>query len=240
MQTILSFYKLIAGWLLAGSCILFATIEARAAENHKIESEQTKRTWDDFEAMPVSDAVFKRMWGRSYQQGCPVKREDLRYLRVRHYDREGKEYVGEMICHRSIAKDLLEIFRALHKAHYPIERMRLIDDYGANDEQSMAANNSSAFNYRRVAGSKKLSAHSYGLAVDLNPKYNPYVRKGGRLVSPKGSARYANRRLNFDYKITADDLCVRLFKQHGFRWGGDWRNVKDYQHFEKPLSTIKL
>lgn len=113
--------------------------------------------------------------------------------------------------------------------------MVLIDEYDADDEASMAANNSSAFNFRYVSGTTRLSKHAKGLAVDVNPRYNPYVRRrnGKTKVGPAGSEKYADRTQKFDYKIEKDDLCCRLFKQYGFRWGGDWKNSKDYQHFEK-------
>lgn len=143
---------------------------------------------------------------------------------------------GEMICHKDIANDLIEIFRKLYDAHYPIERMQLIDDYDADDVTSMNHNNTSCFNYRAVAGSKKLSKHSMGKAVDINPLYNPYVKKranGKTIVNPEKGRQYANRSKQFKYKIDRNDLAYRLFTQHGFTWGGGWRSLKDYQHFEK-------
>ncbi len=189
-----------------------------------------------FVAEPLSDAVFRRMRGKSYKAGCPVKRTDLRYLRVLHCDAKGQTRLGEMVCHSGISADLLSIFRQLYEARYPIASMVLIDNYDANDERSMAANNSSCFNYRPVAGSRTLSRHSYGLAVDINPLYNPYVvpRRGrAPRVTPVAGQRYADRSQSFTQKIDHDDLCYRLFRKHGFRWGGDWRSRKDYQHFEK-------
>lgn len=114
---------------------------------------------------------------------------------------------------------------------YPIERMRLIDDYGADDERSMRANNTSCFCYRTVGSSQKLSKHAQGLAIDMNPLYNPCV-KGSR-VQPSTSLRYADRGRKFSYKIERGDLLWRLFTERGFRWGGSWRSLKDYQHFER-------
>ena len=189
-----------------------------------------------FVAEPVSDAVFERMRGKSYPAGCPVKRSDLRYVRVLHCDGEGRIRLGELVCNRQIASDLVEIFRELFRAKYPIERMVLIDDYGADDEASMRANNTSAFCYRRVAGGRTISKHGYGLAVDVNTLYNPYVRRrrdGTLFVQPATGKPYVDRTKRFAYKITKNDLCYKLFRAHGFRWGGDWRRAKDYQHFEK-------
>lgn len=186
-----------------------------------------------FSVSKISDSVFERM-RRSYKEGCRVAREDLRYLLCLHKDAQGRSIVGEMVVNRAIANDVLEILRKLYDAHYPIERMRLIDDYGADDERSMAANNSSAFNYRITTGSTKLSAHARGLAVDINPLYNPCRRTvGGKVVvEPRQGRKYLQREAKFPYKIVKGDLCYRLFTARGFVWGGNWRTLKDYQHFE--------
>ena len=142
-----------------------------------------------------------------------------------------------MIVNASITEDILEIMSELYRNNYPIERMVLIDEYGADDEKSMEDNNTSAFNYRPIAGSSKLSRHSLGLAVDVNPRYNPYVKTdagGQEIVSPANAADYIDRSQEFGSKIDETDLCCQLFKEHGFTWGGSWNSVKDYQHFEIP------
>lgn len=184
---------------------------------------------------PVGDAVFARMSGKSYKTDCTVPRDELRYLRVLHYDLEGRITLGEMVCNRAIAGDLTAIFRTLYEARYPIERMVLIDAYDADDERSMTANNSSSFNFRQIAGSPKLSKHSRGLAVDINPLYNPCIRTrgGATTVEPQAGRPYADRTRNFPCKIDREDLCYKEFTRRGFTWGGDWRSLKDYQHFEK-------
>lgn len=188
-----------------------------------------------FTQSEITDEIFRRIQGKSFPEACTTSREALRFLRVSHYNGEGEVCQGELICHHSIAEDLLDIFRQLYDARYPIERMVLIDEYDADDEASMAHNNTSAFNFRYISGTRRLSKHSLGLAVDINPLYNPYVRqRGGKtLVSPSGAAPYADRSKDFPYKIDRNDLCYRLFKAHGFTWGGDWKSSKDYQHFEK-------
>jgi len=191
---------------------------------------------DGFAIDTISDALFQRMWGKSYKTDCTIPRSDLRYLRVLHHDGHGQVKHGEIVCHKSIANDLLDIFRQLYQAKYPIERIRLIDDYDADDERSMQDNNSSCFNFRRMAGSKKLSLHAQGRAIDINTRYNPFVRtnrQGKRLVSPANGRPYADRTKQFPYKIVRGDLLHQLFLKHGFRWGGAWRYSKDYQHFEK-------
>ena len=142
---------------------------------------------------------------------------------------------GGKACNRLIAHRLVLIMRQLYDAGYGIERMVLPDVYDADDERQMTANNSSCFCYRRVAGSKKLSNHARGLAVDINPLYNPHCRPGrfGRLVvHPSAGRKYSDRSLQFPYKIVQGDVCYRAFTRQGFSWGGAWRNSKDYQHFE--------
>ena len=183
----------------------------------------------------ISDAIFARIKGKSFKENCTTPREDLRYLRVKHYNKDGDVQEGELICHKDIAGVLLDIFYELYKAKYPIEHMVLVDEYEADDEASMCANNTSAFNFRHISGTSKLSSHSRGMAIDINPLYNPYVRqgKGGLRVSPSSSKEYVDRTKEFPYKIVKGDLCYRLFKKYGFIWGGDWKNSKDYQHFEK-------
>lgn len=189
-----------------------------------------------FSAQPIPDSVFLRMQGRSWPEGCTVRRSDLRYLRLSHFDAEKKEYVGEMVCNKAIANDIVEIFRELYRQKYPIQRIRLIDDYEADDEQAMRDNNTSSFCYRKISGSSKLSKHATGMAVDVNTLYNPYVRSGKdghRIVEPVTATKYVDRRKSFPYKIVKGDLLYRLFIQHGFKWGGSWRTMKDWQHFEK-------
>lgn len=190
----------------------------------------------EFSAQPIPDSVFHRMQGRSWPEGCTIRRADLRYLRLTHVDAESKEHVGEMVCNKAIANDLIEIFKELYRQKYPIQRIRLIDDYEAVDERSMRDNNSSCFCYRKVSGTTKLSKHAMGMAVDINTLYNPYVRTGKdgrRIVEPATATKYVDRRKTFPYKIVKGDLLYRLFLQHGFKWGGSWRTMKDWQHFEK-------
>ncbi len=182
----------------------------------------------------ISDEIFSRMINKSYPEDCTVKREDLRYLRLLYKDAGGNTCEGEMICNKKIAGKLTEIFRQLYDAGYPIEKMVLIDEYGGDDEASMSDNNTSCFNYRVVSGTTKLSKHAMGLAVDLNPRYNPYIRKvdGSTVVEPANGEVYADRSGDFPYKIDKEDLAYRLFTEAGFTWGGSWKSVKDYQHFQ--------
>ena len=157
-------------------------------------------------------------------------------LQVQHVDFQGKTQQGIIICNRAIAQDLREIFAELYRRKYPIERIRPISEYGDDDERSMQANNTSCYCYRPIEGSTKLSNHALGRAIDVNPLYNPCVRRkkdGTLLIQPATGRPYVDRSKSFKYKITTKDLCYRLFMQHGFRWGGSWHSLKDYQHFEK-------
>ena len=188
-----------------------------------------------FRVSPISADLQALMKGHSWHNN-DVPMEDLRYLRVLHRDTDGNALVGEMVCAAAIADDLLAIFKELYQAGYPIERMRLIDYYDGDDEASMRDNNTSCFNQRPITAGGMNSKHSYGLAVDINPKYNPYykVKTSGKvIILPEGSEDCLDRNASIPYKIIKGDLCYRLFKQHGFRWGGEWASGKDYQHFEK-------
>lgn len=193
---------------------------------------------DGFGIYPLDETVRRRITGVSFPSGADARIAygDLRLIRVRHYGFDGEIENGELICAADAAPKILAVFRELFENKYEIEKIKLIDDYGANDEKSMTDNNTSCFNYRLIAGSKKLSNHSFGRAVDLNPLYNPYVKiKADRVVvSPTAGKPYADRTRSFARKIDADDLAVKVFKKHGFVWGGDWKSVKDYQHFELP------
>lgn len=189
-----------------------------------------------FVCKPLDDEVFARMDGVSYKQGCPVRRDELRYLKVLHKDASGRTISGEIVVNASVADDVLEIFKGLYLASYPIERMRLVDDYGGDDAASMADNNTSGFNCRSKSRMVALSKHAYGLAIDINPLYNPYVRwreGASTIIEPAQGAPYVDRAADFGYKIVKGDLCWQLFTSHGFHWGGSWLSAHDYQHFEK-------
>ena len=185
-----------------------------------------------FSADTIPEAVKLRMTGRSYpEEDAGISLSDLRYLKLLYYDFGGRVRRGEMVCNRAIADDLLYIFKELYKAKYPIASIRLIDDFDGDDQRSMEANNTSCFNYRTKTSGTSLSAHARGMAVDVNPLQNPYVK--GEIVEPEAAREYADRTVDFPHKITDDDLCCKLFRSRGFQWGGAWNSVKDYQHFEK-------
>lgn len=190
-----------------------------------------------FTSSPISDAIFSRMQGKSYKKNCTVPRATLCYVKVLHRNIDGKTQLGEIVCNKSIAADLIDIFRKLYEANYKIERITLVDVYDGDDERSMAANNTSCFNFRVVSGTTTLSRHAQGRAIDVNPLYNPYVHLNNGKVEPANGKPYATNRTAQRKTpvpfISTSDLCYRLFIQHGFRWGGSWRTTKDYQHFDK-------
>jgi len=179
--------------------------------------------------------VKDRIYGKSYGENCDVPFEDLRYIRVLHKNFKGETQLGEMIVNKSVAEDVVDIFKELYDADYKIERMVLVDEYNADDNASMEANNSSAFNFRFIDGTTKRSSHSDGLAIDINPRYNPYVRTidGKHNVLPENGTEYADRSIDNPYYIRKDDVCYKAFTKRGFSWGGEWKNSKDYQHFQK-------
>ncbi len=196
---------------------------------------------DGFYYEPISDALKDYITGTSYpettdESSLAITCDDLRYVHVLYtnFDRETQE--GELICNAALAQDLVEIFYELQENGYPIEQIHLVDEYGGDDDASMAADNTSCFNYRNVAGSSSLSNHALGRAIDVNPLYNPYITynaDGSTDVSPPAGWDYVDRSADFAHKIDTNDLCYRLFKEHGFTWGGSWNSSKDYQHFEK-------
>lgn len=195
---------------------------------------------------PLSDNLKRYITGVSFpavssdaENPPAVSYEDLCYLHILHYDFDGNPAEGEMICNIAIAQDLVEIFYELYYNEYQLESVLLIDEFNGNDTASMEANNTSCFNYRVVEGSSSLSKHALGLAVDINPLYNPYVtyeKDGSENISPAAAMDYADRSSSFPYKIDEEDLCYKLFTQHGFTWGGNWNSCKDYQHFQKTVS----
>lgn len=216
-----------------------------------------QKPYRGFSCHPVSRHLMHRIRGISYHENEQITPAELRYLRIPYIDFNGETRTGEMICNHSIAMPLLEIFHTLFEHRYPIERIQLVDDFQADDDLCCLKNNTSCFNYRTIAGTDTLSRHAFGMAVDVNPFFNPYVTyieepadtikstanasdttcglpaADTRVrISPPGSESYADRERDFPHKLGPGDLCYELFISHGFTWGGDWTHCKDYQHFE--------
>lgn len=211
-------------------------------ENEDMTAITERTTFQDgFFYEPLSDDIKQKITGISYPEtGCTVPYEDLNYVGLLYIDFNGEVQSGELICNKEIAQDMVEIFYELYRNDYRIERIRLVDEYGGDDTLSMLDNNTSCFNYRVVDGTTTLSKHALGCAIDINPFYNPYIvynknGSGETYISPKGSEIYADRSQDFPYKIDENDLCYKLFTEHGFTWGGNWNSTKDYQHFQIVL-----
>lgn len=179
----------------------------------------------------IPDMIFNKMKDVSYKADTPVAREDLRYLNILYWGTDHTAHKGELIVHKDIADKVSEAFFKLYRASYVIESVKLPDEFGGNDEVSMAKNNTSAFNARQVTNGEAWSLHAYGLAIDINPFYNPHIDEDGNIL-PLGAEQYADREKNFTMKISTLDYAYQVFTSLGFTWGGDWVGMKDYQHFE--------
>ncbi len=171
------------------------------------------------------------MTGVSWHRGCPVGFADLRLLTVGHWGFDGRSHRGRLVVNRDAAAAMLGTMRRLYRLRFPIRRMRLVDAYDADDRRSMAADNTSAFNCRFVAGSPGVwSEHAYGRAIDVNPIENPYVTASGH-VSPPAGTPYAHRSRHRKGMIHRHGPVVKAFASVGWEWAGNWSWPKDYQHF---------
>ena len=181
---------------------------------------------------PVPESLAKRMQQHSWRPGCPTPIADLAYVRVSHYGYDGSVHDGELVVHKDVADEVLAIFKALFAWRFPVEKMKVIDDYQGDDDASMADNNTSAFNCRFVAEKPgAYSKHSLGRAIDINPRTNPMVT--GSVVSPAAGSAFVDREKRAPGLLRAGDRAVREFTRRGWIWGGGWASMKDYQHFEK-------
>ena len=165
----------------------------------------------------------------SWHPGCPVARSDLRLVTVTHWGFDHRVHTGHLVVAKRAAPAIVRALRGLFAAHFPIRRMQLVERYGADDRRSMAADNTSAFNCRRVEGSTSWSAHAYGLAIDINPLENPYIREGH--VLPAAGRAFLDRTRWRPGMIHPGDAVVRAFAAVGWPWGGRWHEPHDYQHF---------
>ena len=178
---------------------------------------------------PINNDVAARMTS-SWQPGCPVGLDELSYLTLTHWDYHGEMVRGELVVNASVANDVISVFETLFDHGFPIEQMRLVDDFDGDDQRSMAANNTSGFNCRFVAGTTRWSRHALGMAIDINPLVNPWVQ--GDQIDPPEGAIYADRSVRHLGSINADDEVVRAFEAVGWSWGGYWSSP-DYQHFDR-------
>jgi poly-gamma-glutamate synthesis protein (capsule biosynthesis protein) len=179
------------------------------------------------------DARLRHRMRFSHHPGCPVPLTDLRYLQLTYLGFDAAAHTGELVVHEEYAASVVEAFHRLYAARWPIARMRLVDDYRGDDERSMAANNTSGYNCRRIQGRETWSAHAYGAAIDINPLQNPYLT--GSTVHPPAAARFTTIDRSDHARVPVGairdgDVVVRAFARIGWDWGGRWTQ-KDYQHF---------
>lgn len=186
-----------------------------------------------FASAELDEIVRGRIVGNSWSERSPVSLDELRYLTVTYLDFDGEIRTGELIAHRALAQELVEIFAELYEARFPIAGVELIESHGLDDEVSMAANNSYCFCTRPIAGTDRYSLHSYGMAIDLNPVQNPYVVGGS--VYPAAAAEYLDRGEVRPGMIVPGDTAYNAFVSRGWSWGGHWPSP-DYQHFEKIVT----
>jgi hypothetical protein len=161
-------------------------------------------------------------------QNIPERiKKKLDLVELEYYAPDGKLHRGQVVIDKSLKADLVKIFQQLKDAKFPIAKMIPVSHYDFSDDQSMADNNTSAFNYRVIEGTNRLSNHALGRAIDLNPLFNPFIKNG---ETKPANAKYDP---TIPGTITKNGLVVKIFKKHGWKWGGNWRSLKDYQHFEK-------
>jgi poly-gamma-glutamate synthesis protein (capsule biosynthesis protein) len=180
----------------------------------------------------IDDATAARMRGRSWRDDhprCPPL-ASLALVQATHVTMDGGVAVGELVVAAAIATHAVTLLARLHAIGFPIASMRLVDDHDADDDRSMAAGNSSAFNFRTIAGTEQLSQHSFGLAIDLNPGQNPLVWPGGARFVPAEAAAYLDRRTLRPGMIVRPGPVTAIFDELGWEWGGDWRHVADLHH----------
>lgn len=182
-----------------------------------------------FDISKVGTTMLDSMQGKSWDPDCPVAPSDLRVVRVLHWETQEQVRWGELVIAENEAQNIVDIFREIYLARFILPSIRRIDDFDGNDDLSMAANNTSAFNCRKVKGTEIWSQHSYGNAIDLNPLWNPWTR--GDIVDPPSGKAFVDRSEIKPGMIEDGDIVVEAFLKRGWKWGGHWKGKKDYQHF---------
>ncbi len=192
-------------------------------------------------AQAIPEDVRQIMRGKSMPSGASVSFDDLSYLTIPHYDFNYNVVEGHLIVNKALAEEVLDIFAELYDIKYPIERMEIVDKYGADDYESIEYNNTSAFNYRvSTDGSGRLSKHALGRAIDINPQINPYVNSNGTGAHPNAREYWSRDTSKWTSEVAKaayigkDSEIYRIFvNKYGWEWGGAWSSYRDYQHFQK-------
>jgi hypothetical protein len=177
---------------------------------------------------PVTADIRQRM-GSSWSPGCPVPLEKLRYLTLTFWGFDDRAHTGELVVHAAIAEEVVEVFRQLFDVQFPIEEMRLVTTTDLQAAPTGDGNNTAAFVCRTARGSTSYSEHAYGLAVDVNPFQNPYIR--GETVLPELARSYTDRTVLRPGMLVEGSPAVTAFTRRGWEWGGAWRSVRDPMHF---------
>lgn len=187
---------------------------------------------------PIPPKIREQMQQYTWRTDCPVSMKDLAYLRLSYWGFDQKAHTGTLIVNKELADEVVAIFKVLFQHQFPIQRMELIDKYHGDDNASMTANNTSAFNCRPVTDRPgEYSQHSYGRAIDINPLINPCVK--GKTVLPPQGVLYVDRTRPAPGKIIKGELIHQEFIKHGWDWAGNWYDIQDYQHFEKRANGEK-
>jgi hypothetical protein len=215
------------------TAILIASVPvARAAASASEATELASRPAYFASISPLPTGIRRWMNGVSWRPGCPVPLRDLRLIRLRYWGFDREAHRGRLVVHRDVAWTIAGVFRRLYEVSFPIRRMRLVDYYGADDTTSMEHDNTSAFNCRWRAGQPGVwSQHAFGRAIDVNPRENPYVWSGG--FSPPNAGAYVDRSNHRRGMIFHADAVWWAFHNRDWEWGGNWSDVKDYQHFSR-------
>ncbi|HSE09981.1 MAG TPA: M15 family metallopeptidase [Nocardioidaceae bacterium] len=182
-----------------------------------------------FEAIVTTPAPEKVIARSTWQRGCPVGKDELAWVRMSYWGFDDARHSGEMLVNGSEARDLVDVFRRLYRARFPIESMGIARVEDLDAPPTGDGNGTGAFACRPIRGGTEYSQHAYGLAVDLNPFQNPYRRDA--VVLPELASAYLDRDWVRPGMITPDGPVVDAFSSIGWGWGGDWSGLKDYQHF---------
>jgi len=184
-----------------------------------------------FTSEPLPDHIIRQITGVTFHETTPFGYDHLAYLTVTHVNFDGESVLGHLIVAAAIAYETLDIFREIYEGGFPIHSIKLIDYFGASDYLSMAANNSHAFNFRYIAGTNVVSRHGFGMAIDINPVQNPYIR--GETIWPAAGAAYLDRTYVRPGMVVPGDVVYNAFVSRGWTWGGHWSLPRDYHHFER-------
>ena len=184
-----------------------------------------------FTSEPLPPHIIDQITGVTFHETTPFGYDYLTYLTVTHVNFEGESVIGHLIVAADIGYEVLDIFREIYEACFPIHSIMLIDYFEASDYLSMAANNSHAFNFRYIAGTNIISRHGFGIAIDINPIQNPYIR--GDTIWPAAGAAYLDRSYVRPGMIVPGDAVYTAFISRGWIWGGYWTSPRDYHHFER-------